>query len=117
MIAGGDREKAYSIHEKWVHCLGNLTFSGYNSKLSNASFKDKQNLHKNKNFLGHKIDIGYKNGLALNNFRFRENNKDTNLALINKWTETSIKERNNAMVTTLLKMFAFNKEELKDLIA
>jgi Protein of unknown function (DUF1524). len=50
MIADGDKNKAEEIHEEWVHCLGNLTLSGYNSKLSNASFKNKQNLHENKNF-------------------------------------------------------------------
>lgn len=115
MIADGDKKKADEIHEEWVHCLGNLTLSGYNSKLSNASFKDKQNLHKNKKFLGYKINIGYKNGLSLNKFPFSVNNKPTNLAKIDKWTETSIKERNNAMVDILLKIFAFDEEELKNL--
>jgi len=66
---------------------------GYNSKLSNASFKDKQNLHKNKKFLGYKINIGYKNGLSLNKFPFSVNNKPINLAKTDKWTKTSIKER------------------------
>jgi len=112
MIADGDKNKAEEIHEEWVHCLGNLTLSGYNSKLSNASFEDKQNLHENKKFLGHKINIGYKNGLSLNNFQFSVNRKDTSLAEIDKWTETSIKERNNAIVDVLLKIFAFNEEEI-----
>jgi len=115
MIADGDRKKAEEIHEEWVHCLGNLTLSGYNSKLSNASFEDKQNLHENKKFLGQKINIGYKNGLSLNNFQFSINNKDTNLAEIDKWTETSMRERNDAIVDVLLKIFAFNKEELENM--
>jgi len=38
MIADGDREKAEKIQDEWVHCLGNLTLSGYNSKLSNQSY-------------------------------------------------------------------------------
>ena len=115
MIADGDREKAEEIQEEWVHCIGNLTLSGYNSKLSNASFEDKQNLYENRKFLGHKINIGYKNGLSLNNLRFSVNSQDTNLAKIDKWTKTSIKARNNAMVDVLLKIFAFNAEEIKDL--
>ena len=28
-----------------MHCLGNLTLSGYNSELSNASFNEKQTLY------------------------------------------------------------------------
>ncbi len=115
MIADGDKEKAKEIHEKWVHCLGNLTLSGYNSKLSNACFEDKQNLHVDKKFLGHKINIGYKNGLSLNNLTFSVNNKLSNLAEIDKWTETSIMERNDKMVDVLLKIFAFNEEELDEL--
>ena len=110
MIAGGERKKAEEIHEKWVHCLGNLTLSGYNSKLSNASFKDKQNLNKNKTFLGHKINIGYRNGLSLNNIYFYVNNKKTNLASIRKWTLESIKARNDAMVNILIKYFSFKGE-------
>ncbi len=115
MIADGDKKKAEEIHENWVHCLGNLTLSGYNSKLSNASFEDKQNLHENRQFLGHKINIGYKNGLALNNLPFSVDGEETSLAKIGKWTKTSIEARNGAMVDILLKIFAFNEEEVIDL--
>lgn len=115
MIADGNKKKAEEIHENWVHCLGNLTLSGYNSKLSNASFKDKQNLHENKQFLGHRINIGYKNGLSLNQFQFSIDGVNTNLARIKKWSEASIKARNNAIVDLLLKIFAFNEEELTDI--
>lgn len=112
MIADADNKKAEEIHENWVHCLGNLTLSGYNSKLSNASFEDKQNLHENKKFLGHKINIGYKNGLSLNNLPFSVDGEETSLAKIDKWTETSIEARNGAMVDVLSKIFAFNEEEV-----
>ena len=115
MIADGDKKKAEEIHKERVHCLGNLTLSGYNSKLHNARFEDKQNLHENKKFLGHKIDIGYKNNLSLNNFQFIMNNENTSLAKIDKWTERSIIARNNAMVNVLLKLFAFDEEEIKEL--
>ena len=112
MIADGDKTKAEEIQKKWVHCLGNLTLSGYNSKLSNACFEDKQNLQERKNILGHTINIGYKNGLALNNFRFSVDG--INLAEIEKWTETSIEARNNAMVDKLVELFAFDKAEQND---
>jgi uncharacterized protein with ParB-like and HNH nuclease domain len=115
MIADGNRQKAEEIRQKWVHCLGNLTLSGYNSQLSKSSFKKKQDLYVDRTHLGHKINIGYKNGLALNKFPFEMNGKTTNLAEINKWTKESIVARNNAMVIYLLKIFAFNQEELEEL--
>lgn len=112
MVADGDRIKAQEIQENWVHCLGNLTLSGYNSQLSNTSFEMKQNLQENKKFLGYKINIGYKNGLSLNNFDFEYQGKTTNLAKIKEWNESSIEARNNAMVEALLRLFAFDENEL-----
>lgn len=44
MIADGDKEKAAAVHEKHVDRLGNLTLSGYNSKLAAAAFDKKQAL-------------------------------------------------------------------------
>jgi uncharacterized protein with ParB-like and HNH nuclease domain len=114
MLAKGDKNKAKEIQENWVHCLGNLTLSGYNSQLSNADFETKQDLHENKKFLGYKINIGYKNGLSLNNLEFEHNGKTTNLAKINEWNEDSIEARNNAMVEVLLRLFAFDENELND---
>jgi hypothetical protein len=38
-----------AVYDKWLHTLGNLTLTGYNSELSNDSFDDKkaklQNTH------------------------------------------------------------------------
>lgn len=116
MVAGGDRDKAYDIQSRLVHCLGNLTLSGYNSQLSNADFIIKQNLHQDKKFLGHKINIGYKNGLSLNKIEFDYNGNSTNLAEINEWTEETIITRNNTMVDTLLKLFAFEENEIFELV-
>ena len=42
MIANSDKDLAKERQEEWVHRLGNLTLSGYNSKLSNKPFIDKQ---------------------------------------------------------------------------
>ena len=39
-------EKAHLVHEKYLHNIGNLTLSGYNSELSNKSFKDKKEIIK-----------------------------------------------------------------------
>lgn len=61
MIAGGDKDLADQYYDKYVHTLGNLTLTGFNSNLSNKPFEEKKNL-KDKN--GH--EAGYKNGLKLN---------------------------------------------------
>jgi uncharacterized protein with ParB-like and HNH nuclease domain len=36
-------ENHNSVHKKWLHTLGNLTLTAYNSELSNKSFEDKLN--------------------------------------------------------------------------
>jgi len=115
MIANGDRFKADEMRQRCGHSLGNLTLSGYNSQLSNASFEKKQGLYLNRTHLGHKINIGYKNGLSLNKFSFILDGKKTSLAEIDKWTEDSILARNNAMVDQLLKLYAFDDEELQNI--
>lgn len=71
MIAGGDRQQAADLQDEWVHRLGKLTLSGYNSDLATAPFGKKQKLSKDRSFLGHKINIGYQNGLALNSLTFK----------------------------------------------
>ena len=115
MISCGDREKAQIIHEECVHSLGNLTLSGYNSQLYNANFNKKQSLHEKRKFLGYEINIGYKNGLALNKIEFQVNGKTESLATINEWNEDAIKARNGKMVDILLSLFAFDNDELHSL--
>jgi uncharacterized protein with ParB-like and HNH nuclease domain len=109
MIANGDREEAEEIQDEWVHCLGNLTLSGYNSKLSNQSFAKKQGKSV-ANVFGNKIQIGYKNGLALNNIEFRVNSKGTTLASAKDWKREQIEARNLVMVDMLVKLFKFENE-------
>ncbi|HEY9605752.1 MAG TPA: HNH endonuclease family protein, partial [Allocoleopsis sp.] len=42
--------KNYStVHKKWLHTLGNLTLTGYNSELSNRPFEEKLLLLKTSN--------------------------------------------------------------------
>lgn len=109
MIGGGSKEEAQKVHDEMVHSFGNLTLSGYNSKLSNQSFDKKQGKYE-ANIFGNKIHIGYKNGLALNNIKFRVNGKVTSLADTESWTRSHIESRNKAMVDMLLKLFKFDYE-------
>ncbi|OAQ02346.1 hypothetical protein A3O11_03630 [Ligilactobacillus aviarius] len=40
---GNDYQK---VHDKYLHSIGNLTLTGYNSQYSNRSFKEKQTMEK-----------------------------------------------------------------------
>lgn len=92
MIAGGDRSLAKEYWENYVHKLGNLTISGYNSALGNYSFEQKRDrLNKDKNY------IGYKNGLEINK----------ELAQKDKWTIEDIKTRTEKLVKEVAEMFKF----------
>jgi hypothetical protein len=109
MIGNGDKDKAEEIQERLVHSIGNLTLSGYNSKLSNYPF-DKKQTRSEANILGHKIKIGYQNGMALNNIEFRIGDKKYSLNNAPKWTEEMIISRNEVMTENLIKLFKFNNE-------
>jgi uncharacterized protein with ParB-like and HNH nuclease domain len=108
-VAGGDKEKAEQFQGELVHCLGNLTLSGYNSKLSNQSFQKKQSKAV-ANVFGKRIQIGYKNGLALNNIEFQVRNETTTLAETKEWKREHIKARNKVMVDMLVELFKFENE-------
>lgn len=60
-IAGGDAKKAKKVQEEKVHKLGNLTLSGFNSRLGNLSFQEKRDRKDSKG-----RHVGYKNKLFLN---------------------------------------------------
>jgi len=107
MLANDDTKAANILHEQHVDRLGNLTLSGYNSKLATSSFEKKQALVENRQFLGHKINIGFRNGLALNNLPFMVNGKTLSLAAAPKWTAEMIESRTNRMVDMLLEMYTF----------
>ncbi len=111
MIAGGDKEKAIEIQEEWVHCLGNLTLSGYNSRLSNHSFPKKQS-KSNMTALGQKISIGYKNGLYLNNLIFKtEDEEEQSLASATTWDTKRIEARNKMITEEICRMYCFHSEK------
>jgi uncharacterized protein with ParB-like and HNH nuclease domain len=90
MIAGGDEIKAKELQKDWVHKLGNLTLTGYNSKLSNFSFEKKRD---RKDKSGN--HIGYRNGLYLNK---ELKNKDS-------WKINDIKVRTDLLSSEAFKMF------------
>jgi len=90
MIAGGDKDKAKEIQEDYVHQIGNLTLTGYNSKLSNFAF-DKKRDRANKD----DTYVGYKNGLFLN-----ENLKDEI-----EWNQEKIVNRGGKLRKLILNLF------------
>ena len=90
MIADGNEELAYEYLNKYVHTLGNLTITGYNSNLSNYDF-EKKKYRKNQDGK----DIGYTNGLYLNNDVVSED----------KWTVEKINNRTDKLVATALELF------------
>ena len=90
MIANGDRALAEEYLTQYVHRLGNLTITAYNSTLSNLSFvekRDRQNAQKRY--------VGYKNGLELN----RE------LAQKDNWSVQDIEARTEKLANELLKLY------------
>jgi hypothetical protein len=90
MIANGDTELAQNHRQQYVHHLGNLTISGYNSTLGNKSFTDKRD---RKNREGHAV--GYKNSLYLNN----------DLAETDSWSIDKIKDRTDLLVSKVIELF------------
>lgn len=96
MVADGDMSKAIEVQEKQVHTLGNLTITGYNSKLSNMPFVTKRD---RKDVNG--ANVGYRNGLNLNDELV---NTDT-------WTSEQIQERTGKLVGLTLKAFDFDEIE------
>jgi len=92
MIAGDEYDKAKKIQEIYVHKLGNLTITGFNSSLGNKSFIEKRD----------RVDsdgryIGYKNNLSLN--------KD--IAVKEVWNNETIEERTDTLVRRTKELFSF----------
>lgn len=91
MIADGDAAQAETYRQKYVHCLGNLTISGYNSALGNKSFAEKQNRVDSQN-----RKVGYNNGLFLNE----------SLVTEDSWTVDKIAERTELLVQQVLSKYS-----------
>lgn len=93
MIGGGDKAKAQEIQAAYVHTLGNLTITGYNSKLSNMPFIEKRD-RKDSNG----SNVGYRNGLNLND----------DLVSVDSWTKEQIEARTEKLVKLALQAFTFD---------
>jgi len=103
MIGAGDTTQASAVQNEYVNRLGNLTLSGHNSDLATSPFQKKRQLAKDRTFLGHKINIGYLNGLALNNLPFVLGDITLSLATAPIWSAEMIEARTEAMVNLLLR--------------
>lgn len=90
MMAGGDRILAKELQGKYVHTLGNLTLTGYNSTLGNQSFLEKRD---RKDRDGN--SVGYKNGLNIN----------TEIAELETWNTQAIQDRTDKLVEECMQVF------------
>lgn len=90
MIANGDKNKANEYLQNYVHTLGNLTITGYNQNLSNMSFIDKRDRVNKEG-----KNIGYKNGLFLNEDVVNKDN----------WTIDKIEKRTEKMINILINLY------------
>lgn len=82
-------ENWQEIHEKYLHTLGNLTLTGYNSEYSNKSFREKQNM---------------KGGFKESPFRLNNGLKN-----IESWNEASMKQRAKELAKDALKIWTYPK--------
>lgn len=90
MIANGDKQKAKELQQNYVHKLGNLTISGFNSTLGNKSFEEKRDRTDREGRA-----VGYNNGLKLN--------KD--LATAQNWSVEQINHRTKELVQEVVELF------------
>jgi len=75
------------IHEIFLHRVGNLTLTGYNTELSDKSFKEKQSM-----------EGGFKDSpIRLN----------SDLATLEKWNENEIKKRSKILADKALKIWIY----------
>ena len=83
MLESDQKGTADAIRQRCAHQLGNLTLSGYNSKLGTMEYLKKRDRQNDKGDF-----IGYRNGLYLNR----------HLAKRARWKERSIRARTKIML-------------------
>lgn len=103
MIADGDEALAIQYREKYVHLLGNLTLTGYNSNLSDSKFADKRDKTDENG-----TPIGYKNGLWLNGDVAFSNPEKT--VIRDRWTTAEIKGRHYKLVKAAVELFSLDMD-------
>lgn len=75
------------IHEKYLHTIGNLSVTGYNSKYSNESFEKKKELMRE-----YKTNVIRLNESILNS---------------EKWGKDEIEERANQIISIIMKIYSY----------
>lgn len=82
------------VHTKYLHTIGNLTLTSYNSELSDRSFLEKRNM---------------KDGFADSPLRLNRM-----LAKLEHWNETEIKKRAEALADKAIKVWSFPSVKLEN---
>lgn len=85
-------EESEHIHEMYVHNLGNLTLTGYNPKMSNRSFFEKQNM-----------DRGFRESHFVN--------LNAIPASVDSWGEEEIIQRRDNLINQSLKIWEYPETE------
>ena len=103
MIAAGDKNKAREVQIGYMHKLGNLTLTSYNSELSNLGFSEKQKLGKDKG--------GYKDtNLYLNGDLKKKDGSTVSIKSSKKWTDKEIELRTDCLVDLCIdKLYPIDK--------
>ncbi len=88
-------ENFQEIHDKYLHTIGNLTLTGYNSKYSNKSFQEKRDMEK-----------GFKDSPLRLNQSLRD---------LESFGEEEIKKRANVLADLALKIWTYPKLDAETL--
>ncbi|MCQ2841284.1 DUF262 and DUF1524 domain-containing protein [Helicobacter pylori] len=88
-------ENFKAIHEKYLHTIGNLTLTGYNSEYSNKPFKEKRDMEK---------------GFKQSPLRLNQSLKD-----LESFGEKEIEKRANDLADWALKIWTYPKLDLETL--
>ncbi|GAA9463985.1 hypothetical protein HpHA290_13190 [Helicobacter pylori] len=88
-------ENFQEIHDKYLHTIGNLTLTGYNTEYSNKSFQEKQGMEK-----------GFKNSPLRLNQSLRD---------LESFGEEEIKKRANDLADLALKIWTYPKLDAETL--
>ncbi|WQZ69574.1 DUF262 and DUF1524 domain-containing protein [Helicobacter pylori] len=88
-------ENFEAIHEKYLHTIGNLTLTGYNSEYSNKPFKEKRDMEK---------------GFKQSSLKLNQSLKD-----LEPFGEKEIEKRANDLADWALKIWTYPKLDLETL--
>ncbi|ALE55121.1 MULTISPECIES: DUF262 domain-containing protein [Paraburkholderia] len=102
MLADGDQETPDQIQEDHVHLLGNLTLSAYNSTLSDAILSAKQK-KTTVTLAGIRANIGFQNGMLLNDLTYKVDRQALSLATTEVWNEHHILARGEVLIAAMMK--------------